>query len=66
METSSFCIHMRSCASDNPFALCTAFITIRAEQTVHIVKAAWDIFRDAIDKMVDHACDEKTETEISV
>ncbi|MGM9947687.1 cation diffusion facilitator family transporter [Floccifex sp.] len=29
-----------------------------------IVKAAWDIFKDAIDKMVDHACDEQTETQI--
>ena len=26
-----------------------------------IAKAAWDIFMDAIDKMVDHACDEETE-----
>lgn len=60
-----FLLHSHSiCACDNSFALCTAFITIRAEQTVHIVKAAWDIFKDAIDKMVHHACDEKTETEI--
>lgn len=29
-----------------------------------IVKAAYDIFKDSIDKMVDHSCDEKTETEI--
>ncbi|MGN1276553.1 MAG: cation diffusion facilitator family transporter [Floccifex sp.] len=29
-----------------------------------IVKAAWDIFKDAIDKMVDHACDEQMETQI--
>ncbi len=27
-----------------------------------IAKAAVDIFRDAVDKMVDHSCDEKTET----
>ncbi len=26
-----------------------------------VVKAAYDIFRDAVDKMVDHACDEETE-----
>ena len=26
-----------------------------------IVKAAYDIFRDAVDKMVDHSCDEETE-----
>lgn len=29
-----------------------------------IVKAAYDIFKDAIDKMVDHACDEETEAQI--
>jgi cation diffusion facilitator family transporter len=29
-----------------------------------IVKAAYDIFMDAIDKMVDHSCDEETEKEI--
>ena len=29
-----------------------------------IVKAAYDIFKDAIDKMVDHSCDEETEKEI--
>lgn len=29
-----------------------------------IVKAAFDIFKDAMDKMVDHACDEQTEREI--
>ncbi|MGN0400949.1 MAG: cation diffusion facilitator family transporter [Acetatifactor sp.] len=29
-----------------------------------IVKAAYDIFRDAMDKMVDHACDEATEKQI--
>lgn len=28
---------------------------------IFIVKAAYDIFRDAIDKMVDHACDEEIE-----
>lgn len=31
---------------------------------VFIVKAAYDIFMDAVDKMVDKACDEKTETQI--
>ncbi len=31
---------------------------------VFIVKAACDIFRDAIDKMVDHSCDEETEKQI--
>ena len=31
---------------------------------VFIAKAAFDIFRDAIDKMVDHSCDEHTEKEI--
>lgn len=31
-----------------------------------IMKAALDIFRDAIDKMVDHSCDEQTEKEISL
>ena len=29
-----------------------------------IVKAALDIFKDAIDKMVDHSCDEETENQI--
>ena len=29
-----------------------------------IAKASFDIFRDAIDKMVDHSCDEQTEKEI--
>jgi len=28
---------------------------------VFIVKAAYDIFKDAMDKMVDHSCDEETE-----
>ena len=31
---------------------------------VFIIKAAYDIFKDAMDKMVDHACDEETEYEI--
>ena len=31
---------------------------------VFIAKAALDIFRDAMDKMVDHACDEETERQI--
>lgn len=31
---------------------------------VFIVKAAYDIFKDAVDKMVDHACDEETEKQI--
>lgn len=31
---------------------------------VFIVKAAYDIFKDAMDKMVDHSCDEDTENEI--
>ncbi len=31
---------------------------------VFIVKAAYDIFKDAMDKMVDHSCDEKTEKQI--
>ena len=30
-----------------------------------ILKAAYDIFKDAMDKMVDHACDEETEAQIS-
>lgn len=30
-----------------------------------IVKAAYDIFKDAIDKMVDHSCDEETEKQIA-
>ncbi|MDD6038472.1 MAG: cation diffusion facilitator family transporter [bacterium] len=29
-----------------------------------IVKASYDIFKDAIDKMVDHSCDEETERQI--
>lgn len=29
-----------------------------------IVKASYDIFKDAIDKMVDHSCDKQTEQEI--
>lgn len=32
---------------------------------VFIVKAAVDIFKDAIDKMVDHSCDEETEKQIA-
>ncbi len=28
---------------------------------VFILKAAWDIFADAVNKMVDHSCDEETE-----
>ncbi len=31
---------------------------------VFIVKAAYDIFQDAVDKMVDHSCDEETEQAI--
>ena len=31
---------------------------------VFIAKAAYDIFKDAMDKMVDHACDEQTEMRI--
>ena len=31
---------------------------------VFIVIAAYDIFKDAVDKMVDHSCDEATEKEI--
>lgn len=31
---------------------------------VFIVKAAYDIFKDAMDKMVDHSCDEETEAQI--
>ncbi len=31
---------------------------------VFIVKAAYDIFKDAIDKMVDHSCDDNTEKKI--
>lgn len=31
---------------------------------VFIVKAAFDIFKDAMDKMIDHACDEETEKQI--
>lgn len=31
---------------------------------VFIVKAAYDIFKDAVDKMIDHSCDEETEKEI--
>ena len=29
-----------------------------------IAKAAFDIFMDAIDKMVDHSCDEEAEKQI--
>lgn len=29
-----------------------------------IVKAAYDIFKDAVDKLVDHCCDEETETQL--
>ena len=29
-----------------------------------IIKAAYDIFKDAVDKMVDHSCDEETERQI--
>ena len=29
-----------------------------------IVKAAYDIFKDAMDKMVDHSCDEETQSQI--
>lgn len=31
---------------------------------VFIVKAAYEIFKDAVDKMVDHSCDEETEKKI--
>lgn len=31
---------------------------------VFIVKAAYDIFKDAVDKVVDHSCDEETEKKI--
>ena len=31
---------------------------------VFIARAAYEIFRDAIDKMIDHSCDEKTEAEL--
>ena len=31
---------------------------------VFIVKAAYEIFKDAMDKMVDHSCDEETENQI--
>ncbi len=31
---------------------------------IFIVKAAYDIFMDAMDKMVDHSCDEETETKL--
>ena len=31
---------------------------------VFIVKASYDIFKDAVDKMVDKACDEETEREL--
>lgn len=31
---------------------------------VFIVKAAWAIFKDAMDKMVDHSCDGETEQKI--
>lgn len=31
---------------------------------IFIVKAAYDIFKDAVDKLVDHACDEETERRI--
>ncbi len=31
---------------------------------IFVVKAAYDIFKDAIDKMVDHSCDESTETKL--
>lgn len=31
---------------------------------VFIIKAACDIFKDAIDKMVDHSCDDETEKQI--
>ena len=31
---------------------------------VFIAKAAYDIFKDAVDKMVDHCCDEETEQQI--
>lgn len=32
---------------------------------VFILKAAWDIFRDAVGKMVDRSCDEETERKIT-
>lgn len=31
---------------------------------VFIIKAAYDIFKDAVDKMVDHSCDEETEKQL--
>ena len=32
---------------------------------VFIVKAGYDIFKDAVDKMVDHSCDEETERKLA-
>ena len=32
---------------------------------IFIVKASWDIFKDAINKMVDHSCSDETEQEIA-
>ena len=32
--------------------------------SLFIAKAAFDIFRDAMDKMIDHACDDETESQI--
>ena len=32
--------------------------------SVCIIKAAYDVFKDAFDKMVDHSCDDETESEI--
>ena len=31
---------------------------------VFIIKAAYDIFRDAVNKLMDHSCDEETEQQI--
>ncbi len=43
-----------------PILDCIASIVI----CIFIVKAAYDIFMDAVDKMVDHACDDETEEEL--
>ena len=45
--------HHRSDALSSTFVFC-----------LFILKAAYDIFKDAVDKMVDHSCDDKTESQI--
>ena len=55
--------HHRSDAFSSIGAL-VGIVGARMVIFVFIVKAAYEIFKDAMDKMVDHSCDEKTEEQL--